>query len=414
MTSIGIIGAGVAGLHLGLFLRQHGIEATLYAEKSPEQQFGSRLPSLVARAGHTRERERKLGVNHWDQGNNEFSRVNVSVGGPQPMAFQGNMPRPFIAVDMRIYLGRLLEDFATRGGKVVVGEVQASDIERLSAQHDLLVVSSGRGSLTELFPRIPEHSPFNRPQRIISTGLFRGIAPAATSLSASFVFVPEQGELFEFPIYSFEPNVIGLGFEAIPGSLFEPIARLRYEDDPRRFNTAMLDMLRDYAPAIYERVDPAHFGLIRSLDLLQGGVTPAVRRGYTRLSNGKYVLAIGDVRIVNDPITGQGANTASHTAWMVGEAIRDSQIFDGAFCQRIEQEIWAYAGPIAAWSNAMLQPPPPHMIEFLVAATQHQSVADAFASMFEQPLRGWEILSSPDNTSAFLKQHGWQGMPMAA
>src|SRR5580765_244487 len=144
MTSIGIIGAGVAGLHLGLFLRQQGIEATLYAEKSPEQQFGSRLPSLVARAGHTRERERKLGVNHWDQGNNEFSHVNVSIGGPQPMAFQGNMVLPFIAVDMRIYLGRLLEDFATRGGKVVVGEVQASDIERLSAQHDLLVVSSGR------------------------------------------------------------------------------------------------------------------------------------------------------------------------------------------------------------------------------------------------------------------------------
>jgi 2-polyprenyl-6-methoxyphenol hydroxylase-like FAD-dependent oxidoreductase len=414
MTSIGIIGAGVAGLQLGLFLRQHGIDATIYTEKTPEQQFGSRLPALPSRAWHTRERERKLGVNHWDNTSNDFTHANVHVGGEQPFAFRGGLANPWVTVDMRIYFGRLLEDFAARGGDIVIGEVQASDVERISARHDLLAVATGRGGLGELFPRIAEHSPFTRPQRQLCSGLFRGIAPAATPLTGTMHFVPRHGEIFEFPIFTFEPHVRTLGFEAVPGGAFEPLARMRYEDDPRRFNTAMIKLMRDYAPAIYERIDPAQFGLTRPLDLLQGGITPTVRRGHTRLGNGKYALALGDVRIINDPITGQGANTASHTAWMVGEAIRDSQIFDGAFCQRIEQEIWAYAGPIAAWSNAMLQPPPPHMIEFLVAATQHQSVADAFASMFEQPLRGWEILSSPDNTSAFLKQHGWQGMPMAA
>ena len=126
MTSIGIIGAGVAGLQLGLFLRQQGIRATIYTEKTPEQQFGSRLPALVGRAWHTRERERKLGVNHWDNANNEFNRANIHVGGAQPMAFHGNLANPWIAVDMRIYFGRLLEDFAARGGDVVIGEVQAS------------------------------------------------------------------------------------------------------------------------------------------------------------------------------------------------------------------------------------------------------------------------------------------------
>src|SRR5262249_8376450 len=161
-------------------------------------------------------------------------------------------------------------------------------------------------------------------------------------------------ELFEFPIFSFEPHVTGLGFEAVPGGAFEPLAHMRYDEDPRRFDATMMGLLRDYAPTIFERLDPARFGLTRPLDLLQGGVTPAVRRGHIRLSTGKYALALGDVRVVNDPITGQGANTASHTAWMLGEAIRDSESFDEAFCQRMEEQVWAYAGPIAAWSNAML------------------------------------------------------------
>ena len=152
MTRIGIVGAGVAGLHLGLYLRQQGIETTLYAEKTPGQEFGGRIPALVARVGHTRERERKLGVNHWDGGNNEFAHLNVYVGGEQPMSFSGTATQPLIAVDMRIYLGRLQEDFVARGGRVVAGAVQASDLERLSEEHDLLVVASGRASLTDVFP----------------------------------------------------------------------------------------------------------------------------------------------------------------------------------------------------------------------------------------------------------------------
>ena len=34
---IGIIGAGVAGLHLGLRLRQFGIDCTIMTDRSPDQ-----------------------------------------------------------------------------------------------------------------------------------------------------------------------------------------------------------------------------------------------------------------------------------------------------------------------------------------------------------------------------------------
>lgn len=412
MANIGIVGAGVAGLQLGLYLRQQGIDTTLYADRSPEQLFGSRIPAIVARNSHTRERERLLGVNHWDNGGSEFSSITVNVTGEQPMGFVGRLNRPFIAVDMRIYSARLLEDFAARGGHVVVGAVAASDLERLSEAHDLLVIAAGRAGLTGLFPRIEEYSPFSTPQRAISTGIFRGITHASPS-SSLVTFMPGLGEMFEFPIYSFEANLSGLGVEAVPGSPLEALANMRYEDDPQAFNAAWLDLLREHAPAVYARTNPETFGLTRPLDSLQGRVTPAVRRGYAQLANGKYVLAVGDAHITNDPITGQGANTASHVAFLLGAAICEATSFDEAFCQQIEAQVWDYAGPIATWSNLMLQPPQQHLIEMLVAAAYCQPVADAFVSFFDAaPLAG-EVMGSPERSAAWLAELGWQGMPAA-
>jgi hypothetical protein len=311
---------------------------------------------------------------------------------------------------MRIYFSRLLEEFAARGGQVVVGEMGIADVERVSANHDLMVVATGRGGLSGLFPRIPEHSPLSAPARIICTGLFRGIS-YRKPVSGSYTIAPGQGEIFELPLYSFEPRVTGLLFEAIPGGALEVLTKLRYEDDPREFERTVLKLLSEHAPAIYARVERSRFGLTRPLDLLQGGITPTVRRGYARLGSNKWALALGDAHVINDPLTGQGANTASKMAWMLGEAIRDGATFDEAFCKRMEQQAWAYAGPIAAWTNAMLQPPQPHMIEMMVAAAQHQPVADTFAGFFEQPHQAWEILSRPEHTADFLRQYGWQGMP---
>ena len=174
------------------------------------------------------------------------------------MAFIGNVTRPSIVVDMRIYFSRLLEEFAARGGQVVVAEMGIADVERVSANHDLMVVATGRGGLSGLFPRIPEHSPFTSPQRIICAGLFRGVS-YPQPLGATLSFAPGQGEIIEFPIYSFEPRVTGLLFEAIPGGAFEVLTKLRYEDDPRVFERTMLKLLQQYAPAIYARADTNRF-----------------------------------------------------------------------------------------------------------------------------------------------------------
>src|SRR5262245_34684628 len=120
MKNIGIVGCGIAGLHLGLFLQQHGVESTIYSDRSPEEIRAGRLPNLVSRFGPTRERERALGVNHWDFPDFEAFGVHMHVGIEPPIIWNGSFKRPSSNVDMRIYQSTLLEDFATRGGKVIV------------------------------------------------------------------------------------------------------------------------------------------------------------------------------------------------------------------------------------------------------------------------------------------------------
>lgn len=127
-----------------------------------------------------------------------------------------------------------------------------------------------------------------------------------------------------------------------------------------------------------------------------------MRQGYAKLDNGRFALAIGDVHVLNDPLIAQGGNTASYAAWVLGEAILEDFSADERFCRRAAEQIWNYARPVVEWSNFMLQPPPPHVIDLLVAAAQNPVIADAYADGFANPLPTWELLRDPARVVALL------------
>jgi 2-polyprenyl-6-methoxyphenol hydroxylase-like FAD-dependent oxidoreductase len=412
MANIGIIGAGVAGLHLGLFLRKYGIAATIYTEKAPTQLLGERLANVVARFAPTRERERLLGINYWDSAATDLKRFSIYIGGERSLQFAGDLERPANIVDMRIYCARLLEEFAMRGGQVVIGAVQASDIQRIGVYHDLMVVAAGRGSLANLFARRPEHSPYSTPQRLVIAGFYRGVA-YPQPVGFDLAIAPGHGEILSLPLFSFEPGLTGILFEIKRDGAFEALRHMRYEDDPSRFHATVLGLLRNHAPMIYARLDPHAFALARPLDLCHTAITPTVRRGYVRLPSGMFAVALGDAHVVIDPLIGQGANTASHSAWVLGEAIRDSRVYDEGFCERVEQQICAYALVVSEYSNSRLLPPPPHMGKFMIAAARDQAIANIFANGVNHPDRLWEIVSSPERTAALLEQFGGTNRPGA-
>lgn len=58
---IGIVGAGIAGLHLALYLQKHGVDATLITDRAPDDYRGIRLLNTVAHHHVTIAREDYLG-----------------------------------------------------------------------------------------------------------------------------------------------------------------------------------------------------------------------------------------------------------------------------------------------------------------------------------------------------------------
>jgi len=404
MKNIGIVGSGVAGLHLGLFLQRHGVDATIYSDRSPDQIRASQLSNLVVRFDHTRERERALGVDHWEFPDFGVFGVQMRIGIEPPIVWSGSFKRPASSVDMRIYQSTLLEDFAARNGKVVIGALESSDVARLSERHDLMVVASGRGSLTEMFPRDPARSPLTHPHRLLTGAFFRGL-DFPDPLGVIYTISPGNGEIFQAPFITFNERVCSILFEGIPGQAFEVLMHMRYEDDPEKFEATALDLLRKHAPPIYERVDLKEFGVLRPLDVLQGAVTPTVRFGYTALGNGKFAMALGDVHMLHDPIIAQGANTASRCAWLLGETLLQDRRLDETFCRETERQLWEAGRAATEWTNMTLGAPPRYVIELFAAASQNKALADELVENFDAPERNWEIFSSPEGAAAFLKKH---------
>jgi 2-polyprenyl-6-methoxyphenol hydroxylase-like FAD-dependent oxidoreductase len=407
MAGIGVVGAGIAGLHLSLFLQKRSVPVTLYAERTPDEVRGGRILNTAAHWAATRKRERELGIAFWDNTHTPTSCFHFYVGLPQPLWFRGDHEEPGICIDQRVNLPRLIEEFESRGGQVRFGPVQAADLEKLSEQHDLVVVSSGRGSLTEIFPRLPEHSPYTRPQRLVTTGLFDGITypdPPGVIFGAS----PGNGELFVLPYLTLDGPVSTLFFEAVPGGGLEHLVQMRYDDDPAGFEAAQLKALEEHFPVVLDFVDRSKFKLHRPLDVLQGAIIPTVRRAYAKLENGRHVMALGDVHVVNDPLLGQGANVASNSAFVLGTAILDDGLgYDERFCRRTEAQLWDFASDATEWNNYALQVPiPMNMAQMLIVASQMKPVADAFATNFAYPRRNWNVLATQERTNAFLQKIG--------
>jgi 2-polyprenyl-6-methoxyphenol hydroxylase-like FAD-dependent oxidoreductase len=382
MAGIGIFGTGISGLQLALYLQAAGIETTIYSPQTAEELRAGRLPNLVFRWAPTIDRERELGLDVFPE--HGVTAMHVAVAGDRPLAFRGRLPGPARSTDFRLYLPALLEHYEARGGRVVVAACTPADLDRLARGHDLVVVAAGRDGSGNLFPRHPDRSPHQRPARHITAGLYRGIAwpePAGPAM----VLIPGAGEIFHLAFHSFEGPVSALSIEAIPGGPLDGLSGQRHDEDLAGFEAALLGLLATFAPSIHRRVEPAAFGLTRPLDLLQGSLTPVVRRGWAPLGEATHAIAIGDAWILNDPIAAQGANLGSRCAFVLGEAIAAGGPYDEAFCRRAAARLWDAAAAPTALSNALLEPPTAAVIATLVRAAQDEAAADRFVSGFGDP-----------------------------
>ncbi|HUO40730.1 MAG TPA: styrene monooxygenase/indole monooxygenase family protein, partial [Mycobacterium sp.] len=266
--------------------------------------------------------------------------------------------------------------------------------------------ATGKGGTSAMFPVIPGKSPYSRPMRRLSAGLYHGIAPSEPK-GVTMSIAPPHGELLEIPTFSADGHVTVLLFENVPGGDTEILADAKYDEDPAAFEQLVLDKVRTHHPEVFERIDTARFGLTGPNDLLQGAVTPVLREDYAVLPNGRVVIAVGDAHSVVDPVVGQGANSASYSAWELGHAIAEDPNFDERFAQKVAARRANRVQAISDWTNLMIGlPPAPHLLQLLGAMSQNPAVADEFTDNFNQPERQWDILATPERTGAFLARHG--------
>ncbi|MFI6926770.1 styrene monooxygenase/indole monooxygenase family protein [Nonomuraea spiralis] len=394
MTGIGIVGAGISGLTLALRLQQLGVATTLYSEGDAAGLGRGRLPNTVGRMARAQAHERELGSLHFLDPGCLLSSGRLSIKGDPPLEFTARVAEPFHAVDFRLLLPALMDDYTARGGRLVVDPVppDAERVERWSRGHELMVVATGRRSVSELFPRDPAWSPYEAPQRVLAAGLFRGFDPGP---AFGFNISPGCGEILSMSMMTRAGLVPGILVEAIPGGPLEAMARV----PAAGFCEALLALLPEHAPRLAELIDPAAFELLGPDDLLQGAITPVVREAVAELPGGGVALAIGDAWIANDPITGQGANLGSACAWIAADAIAAGGPYDAAFARDTVRRMWAMAEPVTSWTNAFLRPPADHVTALLVAASTRPDVAELVLSLFGDPVRAWELLSSAEEVA---------------
>lgn len=328
-----------------------------------------------------------------------MSCAHVRVREDPPIAFRGDLSSQAAFVDFRLYLPQLLTDYRERGGVVVEVADARTAMTRFGTDHALMVVATGgRGLAGELFPRIPERSA-DRPARLLMAGLFHGVTHT-DPMGMHLEIVPGVGEIFQTPVHSLIGRVAGITFEAVPGGHWSDLVGRNYYDDPR----ACADAVRELTAGteIAERLDPRQFALTRPLDLLQGTVTSTVRVPWAQLGPGRYVVAVGDAAVLNDPVTGQGGNLAVAAAWELGRAIVAETVFDERFCRGWADRVWEMSRDVVEWTASALGPPPDQVFDVFRAAAKHQEVADAYLDNFDDPRAMWSAMASPQRAAAFL------------
>lgn len=322
--------------------------------------------------------------------------------GSRPIDWVGRLDAYAQSVDQRVKMAGWMETFAERGGRLVIHGVAVSDLDYFSRAYDLVLVAAGKGELVSMFERDAARSPYDTPQRSLAVAYVNGLGPRPEHPDFHAVrlnMVPGAGELITIPALTTSGPCDILFWEGLPGG---PLDAFDGVKDPAEVLRITLDLIRRHLPWEYERA--------RDVELTDAGATltgrfaPVVRNPVAELPSGGLVLGVADVVVANDPITGQGSNSAAKCAAVYLDAItgHGGKPFDREWMQSAFDRYWDTARHVTKWTNALLGPPPEHVLGLIGAAGQLPPVADRFANGFDDPADFEEYFYDPELTAGYL------------
>ncbi len=404
MAKVTIVGAGQSGLQLGIGLVQDGHEVTLVSNRTPDDFREGRVMSSQFMFANALDTERALGIDFWQETcpqteGIQFAIPHPEIRGEKALFFASRLDRPGQSVDQRVKFPAWLEHLESIGGRVVYHEATAADLERYAESSDLVVVAAGKGDIASLFERDAERSPFDQPMRALALTYVTGMTPRPEYAAVCFNLCPGVGEYFVFPALTTTGECEIMVLEGVPGG---PMDCWTDVTTPAGHLERSKWILDTFFPWEAERCRDVE--LTDANGILAGRFPPTVRKPIGRLPSGRPVLGMADVVVLNDPITGQGSNSAAKCADTYLRAIRERAEgpFDEAWMQATFDAYWAYAQAVTAWTNALLTPPPEHVLGLLGAASRDERVAHRFVNGFDDPRDYFEWFMDPAKADAYL------------
>lgn len=387
MRKIAIVGAGESGAQLALGLQRHGYTPTLFSDRSATQiRTGNIMSSQCMFATALASQEPPASAAQGPAISGIQFRVAGSAGEPDT-EWAAALEHPAGSVDQRIKSAEWIETFIAAGGDFRIEKVNARMLEDLARQYELVVVSTGKGELGQVFPRDKAKSPFDRPQRVSAvTYVELPASDSAVSEGADRIrmsVAPGVGEFFTFPGQTVTGPCQMMVFEGVVDG---PMDRWSDVTTPAMHLERSLEILAGFFPHEAKRFEGAV--LTDDGGTLAGRVTPTVRQPVGELPGGGLAFGMGDAVVLNDPLTGQGSNTATLAARYYLDAIvrRGDAPLDRDWMERTFDEFWRGWGQWAvSWTNDMIKPRRKHQLEILEAAQSTPALASALAAGFDDP-----------------------------
>ncbi|MGW8329710.1 styrene monooxygenase/indole monooxygenase family protein [Streptomyces sp. NPDC055897] len=407
MRRILIVGAGQSGLQLALGLQAQGYEVTLMSNRTADEIRSGRVMSTQCMFHTALQHERDLSLNFWESQAPLIEGVGVSVAAPdssRAVDWVGKLDGYAQSVDQRVKMAGWMETFAQRGGQLVIHGAAVSDLDFFARTYDLVLVSAGKGELVSMFGRDAARSPYAEPQRALAVSYVHGLGPRPEHPEFDAVrcnLVPGVGELFVMPTLTVSGRADILFWEGVPGG---PLDVFNGVKDPDEHLALTLELMEKFLPWEYARATKVE--LTDAGGTLAGRYAPIVRNPVGRLPGGGLVLGVGDVVVANDPITGQGSNSASKCAASYLSSIVEhgEREFDEAWMRSAFDRYWDTAQHVTKWTNAMLGVPPEHVLNLIGAAGELQPAADRFANGFNDPADFENFFYEPEKTAAYLAE----------
>ena len=406
MKKITIIGGGQSGLQLGIGLLKNGYKVRVVQNRTAEEIESGKVLSSQCMFHNAVQNERDLGIDFWSDTCPPVEGINFMVPSPEKpgekvVDWVGRLDRNAYSVEPPGQIPRGVGALEKLGGPHPHNQHNADNHADETRQDDLVIVASGKGEIGRLFERDAEKSAYDKPMRALALTYVTGMTPRPVHSAVCFNLIPGVGEYFVFPALTTTGACEIMVFEGVPGGPMDCWGDVKTPAEHLATSKRILETFLPWEAARCRNVE-----LTDANGILAGRFPPTIRHPVGTLPSGRQVLGLGDAVCLNDPITGQGSNNASKAAAVYLKRIleRGDKPFDAAWMQGTFDAFWDYAQWVVTWTNMLLLPPPPFILEIMGTAGAVPSLAHRMANGFDDPRDFFPWFADPNAAASYLAE----------